>query len=481
MKWAVSFPEESILLVRPCLTAICAGNRPAGKLLSVLLYRYSIRQEHKTDAENINEVKGDDSQDTTFRIYRKQSQLVTDMCDEITEKTLHDVAVPVLQLFGYLDVDESPAIHCYDLHVDAVVNALEAYKQGPKQLEKFLLSNLQLEKFLIDIQLEEFPINKKKFLLALEKVLIANRNSSNNKRGRKPKPEVPGEPQSEEPQINRDYREIGNREEIVATSLQEDRTPAPIDLQIEKKKRETNPRMPALSVSHSQRLSEDDDPDKTEARIPTVPKLPVVNKPPTSQTPGAGVPLSLAVNPPVGGQDDAASGQAIPGSPSRDAAQRTITGTDGAVQASNHIPGAGKMVVDDQVNGANKVISTRPPMALTAKQIQKQQEHRAEEIFAIYEEKIGRKPSHSKANKDGALLLAQDDVSDEDIKTTIDEILKDSFMAKNLNLTYVHGKIDALARKPIPIQQQNSKAKRDENIGVSGLPRLRPPHREVSA
>src|SRR6266566_8213597 len=142
MKWAVSFPEESILLVRPCLVAICHDNRPAAKLLSVLLYRHSIRQEHQSDAENINEVRGDNSQDTTFRIYRKQSKLVTDMCNEITEKTLHDVAVQVLQLLGYLDVDETPAIHCYDLHIDVVVNALVAYKQGHQQLQETLQSNL---------------------------------------------------------------------------------------------------------------------------------------------------------------------------------------------------------------------------------------------------------------------------------------------------------------------------------------------------
>ncbi len=358
MKWAVSFPEESILLVRPCLVALCAGNRPAAKLLSVLIYRYSIRQEHKTDAENINEVKGDDSQDTTFRIYRKQSQLVTDLCNEITEKTLHDVAVPVLQLFGYLDIDESPAIHCYDLHIDAVVNALEAYKQGPKQLEKFLLSSLQLEKFLIDIQLEEFPINKKNFQLALEKILIANRNSSNNKRGRKPKPEAPGEPQSEEPQISIEINtKIGNKEESIATSLREDRAPAPIDFSEEKKKR-TDPRIPTVS-SHSQvdRGNDDFNPDAHEREVieaflnaDTV-KVAAIPK----QTPGAGT-RTLAADPPVGSQDDSASVQAPIVSPSSDAAQRTVTpqagvgaaSQDGAVQASGKRKGKAVTQANDE-------------------------------------------------------------------------------------------------------------------------------------
>jgi len=232
VKWAVSFPEESILLVRPCLVALCGGNRPAGKLLSVLIYRYSLRQEHKSDAENMNEVKvanGEEAnQDITFRIYRKQSQLVADMCDEVTEKTLHDVAVPTLQLFGYLDVDESPSVHCYDVHIDVVMAALEAYKRGAQQLEDFLIAHvhIQLEKFLINKK--KFQLNKKKFLLPLEEVLIANRNFSNNKRGRKPKREAAEEAQSEDPQIDSDCleidSEIGNENE----GADAPRTPAEI-------------------------------------------------------------------------------------------------------------------------------------------------------------------------------------------------------------------------------------------------------------
>ncbi len=155
-----------------------------------------------------------------------------------------------------------------------------------------------------------------------------------------------------------------------------------------------------------------------------------------TQTPDAGT-RALAADPPVGSQDDSASVQAPIVSPSSvDAAQRTVLPQAGAGAASQ--------------DGAVQA-SGNPPMALTAKQIQKQLERRVEEVFAIYAEKIGRRPSRSKANKDGALLLAQDDVSDEDIKTTIDEILKDSFLAKNLNLTFVHSKLDALARKPIPL------------------------------
>ena len=238
MKWCVDFPEESMLVVRPSLNALCYFIKPAAKLLGVLLYRYSIRQEHQQDAENINEVAAaqgrEGTQDTSFYIYRRQSQLVADMVEEMTEKTLHDVAIPTLQLLGYLDVDETPIIHKYDLHINVVREALAAYKKSPVELFAFLLGHLQLEKFLIDEQLEEVLINKKKFSLALEKVLIVNRNISNNKRGRKTRQERALLAQSEEPQISIEIdSKIGNEEEGITSSDDDVPTPAEFAYQIE--------------------------------------------------------------------------------------------------------------------------------------------------------------------------------------------------------------------------------------------------------
>lgn len=218
MKWCVEFPEESVLLVRPSLKRLCLDNKPAAKLLSVLLYRYSIRKEAKEDAENQNEVKqarGETpDQDTTFRIFRKQAQLVTDAIDEMDEKTLHDVAVPALQLLGYLDIEEHPGVYCYIVHRDRVQEAINAWKQGPKQLELFLKAIPQLEKVLIAVRLEKVLINKKLFSLELEKVLIANRNISHNKRGRKPRSEAGSGSESADPQIDSEIdSENGNEEE----------------------------------------------------------------------------------------------------------------------------------------------------------------------------------------------------------------------------------------------------------------------------
>jgi len=199
MKQCVKFPEDKFLAVRSCLVAICMGNRPAANLLSILLFRYNLRMENKDDAENQNAVKAakgmEPDQDTSVRIFRTQAQLVEDMCGEMTEKTLHDTAVPMLQLLGFLDLEEHMIANCYILHVELVQHALNLYIPGRKeqpQLEKFLISTIQLEKFLITSdELEKFLIDKKNFLSGLEKVLIQNRKISYHQRGRKLSADVP--------------------------------------------------------------------------------------------------------------------------------------------------------------------------------------------------------------------------------------------------------------------------------------------------
>src|SRR5258708_192686 len=199
MKQCVKFPEDKFLAVRTCLVAICMSNRPAANLLSILLFRYNLRMENKDDAENQNAVKASKGespdQDTSVRIFRTQAQLVEDMCGEITEKTLHDTAVPMLQLLGFLDLEEHMIANCYILHVELVQQALSLYLPGKKeqpQLENFLIEHMQLENFLITSdELENFLINRKIFQSGLEKVLIQNRKFSNQQRGRRLSADVP--------------------------------------------------------------------------------------------------------------------------------------------------------------------------------------------------------------------------------------------------------------------------------------------------
>lgn len=247
MRSGIPYPDERLLIVRPCHVSLCMDVRPAAKLLSVLLYRYSIRQESKEDADNINELRKAEGreadQDSSFRIYRKQSQLVKDMVSEITEKTLHDVAVPCLQLLGYLDIEEYPGMNCYILHIDRILRGIAAYTEDLKektccQLEKFLIERPQLEKVLISVKsLEKFLIDKKNFQLALEKVLIDNRKSSNCHRGRKPRLEAGSEGKIETPKIDRDIIERKKERKptgiaIEPVSLTHSSTPSSLSSQV---------------------------------------------------------------------------------------------------------------------------------------------------------------------------------------------------------------------------------------------------------
>ena len=180
----LDLPDEPMLIVRRCYMHMCWKIRPGAKLLSVLLYHARYEQ-------------GD-----IFMIGRTQEEMADhDMCEEITEKTLADTAIPALVLFGFIDIDMSSRTYQYTLHLDRVRAAIAAYKESPATLELLLKSYVSqsLEKLLItEWTLEEVLMilrrssneHKKKFLSLLEKVLKNIRNSSNARRGRKPKTEA---------------------------------------------------------------------------------------------------------------------------------------------------------------------------------------------------------------------------------------------------------------------------------------------------
>src|SRR5207302_6994058 len=117
--------------------------------------------------------EGDD-----FILCRTQEEIVAQSCNQIDVKTIHDAAVPLLQLFGYLSIKEKMNGNIYTLHLDRILAAYAAYEGGEKKLRKFLkeaLAQKQLEFSPIvmnDEQLEKSLINKRYFQLELEKVLI---------------------------------------------------------------------------------------------------------------------------------------------------------------------------------------------------------------------------------------------------------------------------------------------------------------------
>jgi hypothetical protein len=124
MKWCVTFPEEDILIKRPSLKKACCGNKTAAAFLSYLLYHVSISQEYKRNAENINTRKvarGETpDQEVTVKVYRTQTQIIEEMDNEISDRTLRDTAIPLLVALGYIAMDESEKINVYEVHLDSV-------------------------------------------------------------------------------------------------------------------------------------------------------------------------------------------------------------------------------------------------------------------------------------------------------------------------------------------------------------------------
>lgn len=202
----IPYPDENFFTLRPCHVAMCFDCRPASKLLAILAYLSNPQDEEPTDV----------------RISKSQAELVEAMLDEVTDKTLHDVASPFLQLLGFIDIEITHFGIDYIFHLGYFLQALALYvpkqKEQP-QLEKVLIQHLQLEKFLIEWELEKVlnairkssNSNKKKFQFLLEKVLILNRKSSNCQRGRKPRPQAASDGISETPKNREEYSK--NREE----------------------------------------------------------------------------------------------------------------------------------------------------------------------------------------------------------------------------------------------------------------------------
>ncbi|GER89658.1 hypothetical protein KDW_38200 [Dictyobacter vulcani] len=120
MKWCVQFPVEDILIKRPCLRKACVGNKAASTLLSFLLYQVSINQEFKKHMEEnlrpLTTYEGPKGQEEDFTLYKTQSEIVAQMDNEISDRTLRDTAIPLLVALGYINVDESEKTNRYTLY-----------------------------------------------------------------------------------------------------------------------------------------------------------------------------------------------------------------------------------------------------------------------------------------------------------------------------------------------------------------------------
>jgi len=201
----VQYPEKcAMLLVRDCTVAICCNNNPGSVLLSTFLFWH----DHPRTGDYYDE------KTHTFTMCRTQAEIQIQSCNQIDTKTIHDTAVPLLQLFGYLTVKEKMNGNLYTLHMDRI-NAAYAVCRNPQTLHQFLKSSLQLESAPIRIaeaQLEPTLINKRALYFQLARVLIVTRADSYCKRGRKPKQQAPSDDNFPPTENKREFLETSNRE-----------------------------------------------------------------------------------------------------------------------------------------------------------------------------------------------------------------------------------------------------------------------------
>jgi len=253
----------------------------------------------------------------------------------------------------------------------------------------------------------------------------------------------------------KNYRESTNNKDDIATSGEVALHTSNVRDIEAMRQRKTNPRLPALQIS----VSDSQETIGNECDVPTV-KLEAMPK----QKPDASVPLASAVAP-NSGQDDAGSAQAPIVSPSfsgTDAAQRTSVSPPGAVQAS--IPKRPRV---------RKVTQEKAPaFVLTA------QEQAFWDLWCAVWFNAEIKPDLTETAYNHVVKLAPYITTSEQLNSLIDFTRKDLAESQNIKRKMVQlGNMVHSYSGWKQTQQQNKAPARDENIGVSGLPRL--PRREV--
>src|SRR5260221_7464751 len=203
----MKYPEERLLIVRPCLKAICYRDKPASKLLSLLLYY----------ARNCDE------QETELTFTSRQDDIITDLLDEMDVKTLHRTAIPMLRLLGYIDVDGSSYRYTYTVHIGYIQKMLNFYATNKQQFDKCLIDIMRKQLDIFPEQLDIFLKQLDKSRIQLDKCLIPFRQMSNSKRGRKPRPQEAAEAHFKDPQITIDNKDIKENIYVNASAL----TPTP--------------------------------------------------------------------------------------------------------------------------------------------------------------------------------------------------------------------------------------------------------------
>src|SRR5438876_10690963 len=90
----IRYPKGRMVVVRDSTVAVSLNNNPGAVLLSTLLFWHDTPWKFDTY----------DEKEQTFTMCRTQAAIEEQACHQIDVKTIHDTAVPLLQLLGYLTV-----------------------------------------------------------------------------------------------------------------------------------------------------------------------------------------------------------------------------------------------------------------------------------------------------------------------------------------------------------------------------------------
>jgi hypothetical protein len=135
MKWCVCFPEEDILIKRPCLRRACMNNNTGAAFLSYLLYQVSISKEYRQRLEKSNQQENA-THTLSVDIDKTQLEIVSEMDNEMSDRTLRDTAIPLLVALGYIDVDASDKANTYTIHLAQIQRGIN----NPPKTSEFLLT-----------------------------------------------------------------------------------------------------------------------------------------------------------------------------------------------------------------------------------------------------------------------------------------------------------------------------------------------------
>src|SRR5690348_3941731 len=115
--WPLIFPQERVIVKRPCLRHICQGNTYLGELLSYFLYEIG-KEALYQDVDPMTVV--------WVTMYRTQDELLYGLDYSVSKKALMSNIAKLEQL-GFLKAD--PQHHAYTILVEKIREAVALYSE----------------------------------------------------------------------------------------------------------------------------------------------------------------------------------------------------------------------------------------------------------------------------------------------------------------------------------------------------------------